>query len=132
MALSEDYLRSVSESDLKDRAFTPFELAKHERESLEDIRKGIKEDKYKNKDKIQESLEFIENLSNRMSIAINNEKKEGKLNWELESDLADVKKVFDLLNALMQKMETKEVDDAVIKDNTHKKSRISINHKDEM
>jgi hypothetical protein len=120
MALSEDYLKSVSESELKDRAFTPFELQKHERDSMEEIKKLLKENKYTDKNVVQESLDFIESLSNRMSIAINNEKKEGKSNWELESDLQDVKKVFDQLNGLLQTIETKEVDAAVKKDNSRK------------
>ena len=120
MALSEDYLKSVSESELKDRAFTTFELQKHERDSMEEIKKLLKENKYTDKNVVQESLDFIESLSNRMSIAINNEKKEGKSNWELESDLQDVKKVFDQLNGLLQTIETKEVDAAVKKDNSRK------------
>jgi len=111
--LSEDYLKSVSESELRDRAYTPFELAKHERESIEEIKKLLKLKKYKNKNMIQESLDFIEELANRMNIAINNEKKEGKTTWELEADLEDLRKVFEQLDTLLKNLETKEVDDSV-------------------
>jgi len=129
MALSEDYLRSVSESDLKDRAFTPFEIEGFEKESLNDIKKSLKEGRYKDKIEVQESIDFIENLSNRMSVAINNEKKEGKSNWELESDLSEVKKIFDELTSLLIKMDSRNIDDAIIKDRTPKKNKIAMNHK---
>ena len=113
MPLSEDYLKSVSESELKDRAYTPFELQKYERDSLEEIRKCLKTGVYKDKDTIQQSLEFIESLANRMNIAINNEKKENKTTWEIESDLNDVKKLFDQLNTLLLNIEQKEVDNSI-------------------
>jgi hypothetical protein len=122
MPLSEDYLKSVSESELKDRAFTPFELQKHERESLEEIRRLIKLNKYKDKNNLMESIEFIEKLANRMTIALTNEKKDGKANWELDSDIVDVKKIFDQLNILYQNIETVEVDTAV-KNSGKKKPR---------
>ena len=111
--LSEDYLKSVSESQLKDRAYTPYELEKHERESLEEIRKGLKKGIYKNKDTIQDSLEFLEKLANKMNIAIANEKRENKTTWELESDLNDVKKLFDQLNGILLNIESKEVEDGL-------------------
>lgn len=108
--LSEDYMRSVSESELRDRAYTPFEIADHDRKSIEDIKRCIKQRKYKDKDTIKQSLEFIEALSNKMNIAIQNEKKESKATWELEADLNDLKKVFDQLNDLLANIEGKEVD----------------------
>ena len=46
-----------------------------------------------------------------MNVAITNEKKDSKTTWELETDLTDLKKMFDQLEALLQNMETKEVDD---------------------
>ena len=54
--LSEDYLKSVSLSQLRDRAYTPYDLEKYERESLEEIRKSLKRGKYKTKEDIQDSF----------------------------------------------------------------------------
>ena len=102
MPLTEDYLKSVSESELKDRAFTPFELQKYEYESLDKIEK-------------------------KMTIAINNEKKEGKANWELESDLNEVRKIFDQLNNLLQNMGQKELDDSVQESLAPKKKKTMPN-----
>jgi hypothetical protein len=107
--LSEDYMRSVSESELKDRAYTPFELAHHDRESIEEIKRCIKQKKYKDKDTIQQSLEFIEELSNKMNIAVQNEKRDNKTTWELEADLNDLKKIFTELNNLLLAIENGEV-----------------------
>jgi len=45
MPLTEDYLKSVSETQLKDRAYTPMELEKFERDSLEEIKSGLKKGK---------------------------------------------------------------------------------------
>lgn len=113
--LSEDYLKSVSLSQLKDRAYTPYDLEKYERDSLEEIRKSLKKGIYKKKEDIQDSLNFIEKLANKMNIAMNNEKKENKTTWELDSDLSDLKKIFDQLNQMLQFLETKEVDDGLKK-----------------
>jgi len=109
--LSEDYLKSVSLSQLRDRAYTPYDLEKYERDSLEEIRKSLKKGSYKKKEDIQDSLNFIEKLANKMNIAMNNEKKENKTTWELESDFGDLRKIFEQLNQLLQSLETKEVDD---------------------
>ena len=108
MGLSEEYLKSVSESELKDRAYTPFEIDKSERDSIEDIKNMLKTNKYQDVQSIQDSLDFIEKLSNKINIAVTTEKKESKTTWELEADLAEFKKIFDQLDALMQKMEQKQ------------------------
>ncbi len=113
--LSEDYLKSVSLSQLKDRAYTPYGLEKYERESLEEIRKSLKKGSYKTKNDIQDSLMFLEKLANKMNIAIVNEKKENKTTWELEADLIDLKKVFEQLDQLLQAMETREVNEGTKK-----------------
>ncbi|MGV8171575.1 MAG: hypothetical protein ACP5OA_02670 [Candidatus Woesearchaeota archaeon] len=113
--LSEEYLKSVSESQLKDRAYTPYELDKHERESLEEIKKGIKKGIYKTKEDIQDSLEFIEKIANKMNIAINNQKRENKTTWELETDLTGVKKMFDQLNQMLLNIESKELEEGLKK-----------------
>lgn len=120
MALSEEYLKSVSESQLKDRSYTPYELEKHERDSIEEIKKHLKLKKYKDKESIKDSLEYIENLANKMNIAINNEKKENKTTWELESDISELKKVFEELNKTLQVIEQKEVDSPT--NNTRRKA----------
>ncbi|MFA5797824.1 MAG: hypothetical protein WC916_07380 [Candidatus Woesearchaeota archaeon] len=117
MPLSEEYLRSVSESQLKDRAYTPFELAKYERDSIEDIKKSIKNGTYKDREIVKESMEFIEALANRMNVAITNEKKENKTTWELETELNDIKKVFDLLENLLKAFDEKEARSPIQKKN---------------
>ena len=106
--LSEDYQRSVSESELKDRSYTPFELDNYQRESIEEIKKLIKQGKYRDKAIIRESLEYIENISNKISIAILNEGREGKTTWELEADLSMLKKVFNDLNNILIRIEGDE------------------------
>ncbi|MGV8086028.1 MAG: hypothetical protein ACP5N1_00200 [Candidatus Woesearchaeota archaeon] len=110
MPLTEEYLKSVSESQLKDRAYTPYELEKHERDSLEEIRKTLKKSGYKTKDDIQDSLDFLEKLANKINIAVTNEKRDNKTTWELETDLTDIKKIFDKLNQMLQEIESKEVE----------------------
>ncbi|HYD03310.1 MAG TPA: hypothetical protein VEC16_03335 [Alphaproteobacteria bacterium] len=110
MPLSEEYLKSVSETQLKDRAYTPYELEKHERASMEEIRKSLKKGKYKKKEDIQSSLEFMQKLANKINIAIVNEKKDNKTTWELEADLVELKKVFDELEKMLLAIETQEVD----------------------
>jgi hypothetical protein len=114
--LSEEYLKSVSASQLRDRAYTPYELDKSERESLEDIKRGIKKGVYKTKDDIQDSLEFLEKLANKINVAINNERKENKTTWELETDLTDLRKTFEQLDQMLQTIESKEVDTGLKKD----------------
>jgi hypothetical protein len=111
--LSEDYMRSVSESELRDRAYTPYELDQSDRNSIEDIKKQIKLKKYKDKDSIKDSLDYIEQLANKMNVAVQNEKKENKTTWELESDLNDLKKVFQELNIILEDLEKGEVTNSI-------------------
>ena len=126
MPLSEEYLKSVSESQLKDRAYTPFELAKYDRDSIEDIKKSIKNGKYKDREIVKESMEFIEALANRMSIAITNEKKDSKTTWELETELNDIKKVFDQLGNLLKTFDEQEARSPIQKKN---KAGFTITHR---
>ncbi len=107
--LSEDYMRSISESELRDRAYTPYELAPHDRKSIEEIKKAIKLKMYKDKEMIKDTMEYIEDLANKMNIAIQNEKKENKTTWELEADLNDLKRVFEQLNKVLAELEDGEM-----------------------
>ena len=109
--LSEDYMRSVSESQLKDRAYSPYEMEKYDRDSVEEIKKSLKKGKYKTKSDIQDSLMFLEKLANKINIAINNERRENKTTWELEADLTEVRKLFDQIEQILQTIESKEVED---------------------
>ncbi len=117
MPLSEEYLKSVSESQLKDRAYTPYELEKYERDSLEEIKRTINKEGYSKKEDIQDSLDFLERLANKINVAVNNERKDNKTTWELETDLNDLKKLFDKLNQMLQVIESKEVEDISKKPN---------------
>ncbi len=108
MPLSEEYQKSVSESQLKDRAYTPFELQKYELDSLEDIKNMIKNKRYKDVPTLRESMDFIEKLADRVNVAITNERKESKTTWELEANLADIKKIFDQLETILATLETSE------------------------
>jgi hypothetical protein len=119
--LSEDYLKSVSLSQLRDRAYTPYDLEKYERDSLEEIRKSLKKGAYKTKNDVQDSLMFVEKLANKMNIAVVNEKKENKTTWELEADLSDLRKIFEQLEQLLQALETKEVENGSKKKKSSKK-----------
>ena len=110
MPLSEEYLKSVSESQLKDRAYMPYELEKYERDSLEEIKKTVKNEGYTKKEDIQDSLDFLEKLANKINMAVTNEKKDNKTTWELETDLNDLKKLFEKLNQMLQVIESQEVE----------------------
>jgi len=110
MPLSEEYLKSVSESKLKDRAYMPYELEKYERDSLEEIKKTVKNEGYTKKEDIQDSLDFLEKLANKINMAVTNEKKDNKTTWELETDLNDLKKLFEKLNQMLQVIESQEVE----------------------
>jgi len=84
MPLSEEYLKSVSESQLKDRAYMPYELEKYERDSLEEIKKTVKNEGYTKKEDIQDSLDFLEKLANKINMAVTNEKKDVLVDFYVE------------------------------------------------
>lgn len=121
--LSEDYMRSVSESELRDRAYTPYELAPHDRNSIEEIKKAIKQNKYTDKYSIKETLDYIETLANKMNVAIQNEKRENKTTWELEADLNDLKRVFEQLNKLLMEIEDGEINKSINHNMRHNSRR---------
>lgn len=119
MPLSEEYLKSVPESQLRDRAYTPFVLARHERESLEDIKRTLKQGKYTTIHDAKESLDFLEHLANRITVAITNEKKENKMTWDLERDLNLIHELFDQLKELIKELEEDHAPKKTEKFNIH-------------
>lgn len=121
--LSEDYMRSVSESELRDRAYTPYKLAPYDRNSIEEIKKAIKQNKYTDKDSIKETLDYIETLANKINVAIQNEKRENKTTWELEADLSDLKRVFEQLNKLLIEIEYRKINESINHNMRHNSRR---------
>lgn len=68
----------------------------------------IKNKRYKDVPTLRESMDFIEKLADRVNVAITNERKESKTTWELEANLADIKKIFDQLETILATLETSE------------------------
>ena len=102
MGLSEDYYKSVSDSYMKKLDYVPYEIEKFDRESLEDIKKHLKAKSYKDRKNVQEHMEYLEELANKVQGAILTEKKEGEVTWELEHDLIEIKELFDKVETVFE------------------------------
>ena len=85
------------------REFDDYELPEHDKKSIEEIRKKVQADNYKNTDEIENHQEFLEDMTNRLRFILKNEKSIGEVNWELERQIEDIKALYIKLEGLRKK-----------------------------
>jgi hypothetical protein len=84
----------VSDDEVIKREFDDYEMPLYDRNSLKEIRKKIDANNYKNLKEITSHQEFLENMTNNLMEILQNEKKAGKVNWELERQIEDIKAMY--------------------------------------
>lgn len=82
-----------------------YELEQVDKDSLAEIRNLLKEGKYKDPDYLRDHIEYLEDLIQKLTRILQEEKKMGKLNLTLEHDIIKIKELFDELERLLDKME---------------------------
>ena len=84
----------VSDDEVIKREFDDYEMPSYDRNSLKEIRKKMDANDYKHLKEITSHQEFLENMTNNLMEIMQNEKKAGKVNWELERQIEDIKAMY--------------------------------------
>ena len=71
-----------------------YELETHDQQSLDDIKNRLEKKKFRQKDQVMESIEFLENLNNKLSQIIRNEEAAGNDNWTLKQKHKEILELF--------------------------------------
>ena len=98
-----DFYKSVPDEYFKREEYEAYELEKFDRESLDEIKEFLRKDKYTDRETIQEHLEYLEQLANKVQQNITAEKSEGEVTWELEHDLTEIKDIFGHVEMIFDK-----------------------------
>jgi len=97
----------VSDEEVIKREFDDYEMPAYDRNSLKEIRKKIDANDYKHLKDITDHQEFLENMTNKLLEIMQSEKKAGKVNWELERQIEDIKAMYFELEKLRKEKEEK-------------------------
>jgi hypothetical protein len=82
-----------------------YELEQMDKDSIAEIRKLLKEGKYKDPAYLRDHIEYLEDLIQKLTRVFQEERKRGKMNLTLEHDIAKVKELFDQLARLLDNIE---------------------------
>jgi len=93
---NEQYFREAN----KDYEIEPFD-----NQSLEEIKRLLKEGKYKDPAQLRDHMEYVEDLIQRLTAIIQDEDKAGIQNFSLRRDYAHIKELYATMSALLDKLE---------------------------
>jgi hypothetical protein len=98
----------VSDDEVIKREYDDYEMPAYDRNSLKEIRKKIDANDYKSIKEITNHQEFLENMTNNLLEIMQNEKKAGKVNWELDRQIEDIKAMYFELEKLRKEKVEKQ------------------------
>jgi len=78
-----------------------YELQDHERNSIQEIERMIKENLYKDEATIRQHLEYLEQIETKLNGVIENEKQAGLTNISLQQDYIKISRLCKRLVELM-------------------------------
>ena len=84
----------INDEETIKKEFDDYELPAHDKQSINEIRKKVKSNKYGKIDEIESHQEFLEDMTNRLRTIVENEKSIGEINWELERQIDDIKALY--------------------------------------
>ena len=84
----------INDEETIKKEFDDYELPAHDKQSINEIRKKVKSNKYGKIDEIESHQEHIEDITNRLRTIVENEKSIGEINWELERQIDDIKALY--------------------------------------
>jgi hypothetical protein len=82
-----------------------YELEQVDKDSIAEIKKLLKEGKYTDPSYLRDHIEYLEDLLQKLSRTLQEERKIGKMNLTLEHDILKVKELFEELERVLDKME---------------------------
>lgn len=84
----------INDEQAAKKEFDDYELPQRDRNSINEIRKKIEKEGYKELGEITNHQEFLEDMTNRLRLIMQNEKELGGINWELERQVDDIKALY--------------------------------------
>ena len=81
----------------------PHHMEYYDRNSLNEIKKLIDKNRYDSKEQIEEHLQFLERLADKLKQSLDQEQSYGENAWTLKKDVDDVRKTFAALSTLLDK-----------------------------
>lgn len=82
-----------------------YEIESFDKQSLEEIRRLLKEKLYKNAQQLRDHMEYVENLIQRLTGIIQDEDKAGIQNFSLRRDFSRIKELYASMAELLDKLE---------------------------
>lgn len=76
------------------KEFDDYELPAFDRKSINEIKKKLEKKGYKELEEIETHQEFLEDMTNKLRLIQENEKRVGGVNWELERQIEDIKALY--------------------------------------
>ena len=95
--IDEDYNEGVTIDEWADHRYDDYELKSYEKKSLREIRKGLTQDTYTKVKDCEEHMEYLEDLANKVSERLSNERRIGQENWSLEQARSDIRTLYKAL-----------------------------------
>lgn len=97
-----------NEGEITTRYVDDYQLPLHDKQSINEIKKKIKSQGYKKLDRIKRHQEFLEDMTNRLRLILQKEKRAGRVNWELERQIEEIKTLyFDLERVRKEKVKNR-------------------------
>ncbi|HIH42960.1 TPA: hypothetical protein HA246_04915 [Candidatus Woesearchaeota archaeon] len=81
----------------------PHHMEYYDRNSLNEIKKLIDKNRYDRREQIEEHLQFLERLADKLKSTLDQEQSYGETAWMLKKDVEDVRKTFAALSTLLDK-----------------------------
>jgi hypothetical protein len=85
-----------------------YEIESFDRQSLDEIRKLLKEGKYKDPQKLRDHMEYVEDLIGKLMRIIQDEEKESIQNLSLKRDFTKIRELYDQMTFLLDQLERKQ------------------------
>ncbi len=82
-----------------------YELEEYEKKAIADIKKRLKEHKFRDRLDVLESIEFLENLNQKISETLRNEESAGNDNCTLKVARDEIVELFQQLKAEYKRLE---------------------------
>jgi hypothetical protein len=85
-----------------------YEIESYDRQSLDEIRKLLRENKYKDATQLRDHMEMVENLIARLMRIIQDEEKESIVNLSLKRDFSRIKDLYDQMSRHLDMLESRQ------------------------
>lgn len=81
----------------------PYEMEQYDRSSLDEIKRMIVNEQYDDANVVQEHISFLERLSSRLTVILNEERSNGLPSLDLRKNIEEINNLRNVLSTLRNK-----------------------------